>query len=70
VVKGLLLGDFRQATSVVLSGNNYPKISLHCKFLTVGCIRPTAFYQVQSLYIIPTVVEEFETMRNTKINLW
>ena len=52
----------------MLSGNNYQKMSLFSDFMNIGCIQPSAFYQVQSLYIIPAVIEEFDMMRQELVD--
>ena len=67
-MKGILLGDFLQATCIVLSGNNYQKMSLFSDFMNIGCIQPSAFYQVQSLYIITAMIEEFDMMRQELVD--
>ena len=49
--------DFLLATNIVLSGNNYAKVALLFRFMYLGMISASQFDRVQSLYIVPTVME-------------
>ncbi|XP_078671186.1 uncharacterized protein LOC144911212 [Branchiostoma floridae x Branchiostoma belcheri] len=51
---GLQGGDFMQASSVLLSGNNYSKFSLLCKFMNLGCVNVSTFHKIQMQYCVPT----------------
>ncbi|XP_035671511.1 uncharacterized protein LOC118412627 [Branchiostoma floridae] len=54
---GIQGGDFMQASSLLLSGNNYAKYSLMCKFMSLGCVNASTFYKIQSQYCVGTIDE-------------
>ncbi|XP_078616485.1 uncharacterized protein LOC144884851 [Branchiostoma floridae x Branchiostoma japonicum] len=54
---GLQGGDFMLASSILLSGNNYRKVNLLCKFMKLGCVSSSTFYSIQSQYCVPTIKE-------------
>ncbi|XP_035679337.1 uncharacterized protein LOC118417746 [Branchiostoma floridae] len=52
---GVQGGDFMQASSLLLSGNNYGKYSLMCKFMNLGCVNESTFYKIQRQYCVDTI---------------
>ncbi|KAI8495287.1 hypothetical protein Bbelb_272730 [Branchiostoma belcheri] len=55
---GLQAGDFMLSSSILLSGNNYSKVSLMSSFMNLGCVCETTFLRVQRQYCVP-VIETF-----------
>ncbi len=51
------------ATCTVMSGNTYQKLKHYCKYMNMGYVTSSAFYQLQGLYILPAIEEEFDMMR-------
>lgn len=60
-----MLGNFKFCSAIVLSGNNYRKIALLCKFLRVGIPSKTSFDNLQRNYIVPEVNKYWTTMKQT-----
>ncbi|XP_066305016.1 uncharacterized protein [Branchiostoma lanceolatum] len=48
-------GDFMLSSSILLSGNNYGKVSLLCKFMNLGCVCDTTFRKIQVQYCVPVI---------------
>ncbi|XP_019630631.1 PREDICTED: uncharacterized protein LOC109474713 [Branchiostoma belcheri] len=46
------------SSSILLSGNNYSKVSLMSSFMNLGCVCETTFLRVQRQYCVP-VIETF-----------
>lgn len=51
----------------MLSGNNYTKVALLFRFMCLGIVSPAQFDRIQSLYIVPAVMEYWEKLRTTTI---
>ncbi|CAH1243083.1 Hypp7037 [Branchiostoma lanceolatum] len=52
---GLQGGDFMQAANILLSGNNFGKYSLMCKFMNMGCVNESTFHKIQAQYCVNTI---------------
>ncbi|CAH1266741.1 Hypp3552 [Branchiostoma lanceolatum] len=59
---GLQAGDFMLATNILLSGNNYRKISLLFKFLNLGCVCQSTFCSIQNQYCLPAIQDFWTEM--------
>ncbi|XP_035679601.1 uncharacterized protein LOC118417944 [Branchiostoma floridae] len=54
---GVQGGDLMQTSSLLLSGNNYGKYSLMCKFMDLGCVNESTFYKIQRQYCVDAIDE-------------
>lgn len=61
--RGVHAGDFMLATNIVLSGNNFHKVSLMMKFMNIGTIAHTFYNQVQLLYCAPQIDDYYTTVQ-------
>lgn len=59
-------GDFLLGTNILLSGNNYAKISLLFKFMNLGMVDSTTFYTLQDSYCVDTI-KDFWTEKRSEI---
>ena len=67
---GVNLGDFLMCANILLSGNNYQKISLLLKFMNLGMVSKQTFHRVQKLYCLPEIDKEWErTLQATHMRL-
>lgn len=64
---GMYANNLQSAAAVVLSGNNYAKISRLAQFLGLAFPSKAAFFRMQGLYIFPAVEEWWSWMRNELI---
>lgn len=62
---GALLGNIKMAGAILLSGNNYQKVALLCKFLNLGLVSSYSFHQIQSHYVVPSVEKLWEKVKGT-----
>ncbi|XP_076150069.1 uncharacterized protein LOC143133954 [Alosa pseudoharengus] len=62
---GMQAGDFLLSTNILLSGNNYGKVSLLFKFMNMGMVNPNTFCTIQDTYCVDAVKEYWEE-RNTE----
>ena len=67
-VNGIYANNLQSSAAVVLSGNNYGKISRMAQFLGLAFPSKASFFRVQSLYIFPSIEEWWAWMRNELIN--
>ncbi|XP_073711935.1 uncharacterized protein [Misgurnus anguillicaudatus] len=65
---GMLVGDFMMATNILLSGNNYAKISLLFKFMNMGMVKKPVFFKIQDTYCVDTIKEFWHSKRAEVIN--
>lgn len=63
-------GDLQFASAVLLSGNNFQKISLFAKFLNLPAISNTTFHKIQRTYLIPSIDEFWSEKQEETINLF
>ncbi|XP_061167506.1 uncharacterized protein LOC133176400 [Saccostrea echinata] len=61
-------GDLMLASAILLSGNNFKKIELMCKFLNLPIISNTTFHKIQRTYLIPSVDEFWADNQLNTIN--
>ena len=59
--------DLLFASSIVLSGNQFAKIELMCRFLGLKFQSQSTFYRIQRLYICPSVFELWSETRETNL---
>ncbi|XP_011682455.2 uncharacterized protein LOC105446831 [Strongylocentrotus purpuratus] len=57
-INGSHIGDIKQASAILLSGNNFQKIKMMSQFMRLHCINKTTFYQLQKKYLC-TCVEKY-----------
>lgn len=43
-------GDFMLASNIILSGNNYAKVTLLFKFINIGIVAWSSFFKIQDTY--------------------
>lgn len=56
-------GDFMLSANILLSGNNYRKVALLFKFMSMGMVTETTFYRIQDAYCIEPVQEYWDKTR-------
>ena len=60
---GMQGGDFMLCTNILLSGNNYRKVALLFKFMSMGMVCESTFCKVQDAYCVEPVEEYWEKTR-------
>lgn len=55
------------ATNVLLSGNNYYKVSHLFKYMNMGFVGKDLFFNIQDTYCVGTIREFWEVKRSTAI---
>ncbi|KAL0973307.1 hypothetical protein UPYG_G00201750 [Umbra pygmaea] len=60
---GMLAGDFMLACNILLSGNNYAKISLLFKFMKMGMVDRSSFFRIQDTYCVDTIKDFWNDKR-------
>ena len=53
------------ASSVVLSGSNFQKVTMFAKFLQLPILSKSTFYRMQRHYIVPSVREHWIDHQNS-----
>ena len=48
-------GDLMFASALLLSGNNYTKISQFASFLKLPILKPATFHKIQRTYLVPCI---------------
>ena len=48
-------GDFMLSANILLSGNNYHKVALLFRYMSMGMVVPTTFFAVQDSYCVDAV---------------
>lgn len=64
---GMLAGDFMLGTNILLSGNNYSKVALLFRLLSMGMLNTTSFHKIQDTYCVDTITEFWEDKRSEVI---
>lgn len=64
---GMLAGDFMLSSNILLSGNNYAKISLLLKFMNMGMVERSTFFRIQDSYCVDTIKEFWDEKRASVI---
>ena len=52
------------SASILLTGNNFDKIELFCKFLRIDFPSSSTYYRIQRLYVVPECTEFWNDMKN------
>ncbi|XP_073716032.1 uncharacterized protein [Misgurnus anguillicaudatus] len=65
---GMQAGDFMLATNILLSGNNFAKISLLFQFMNMKIVDRATFFRVQDAYCVDTIREFWHDCRSTIIS--
>lgn len=60
---GMLVGDFMLSSNILLSGNNFAKISLLFKFMKMGMVVRSTFFRIQDSYCVDTIKEFWDEKR-------
>lgn len=55
------------SSNILLSGNNYAKISLLFKFMKMGMVERSTFFRIQDSYCVDTIKEFWDEKRETVI---
>lgn len=61
-------GDFLLSTNILLSGNNYAKVSLLFKFMNIRMVNRNTHFSIQDTYCVDTVKEFWEEKRSEAIS--
>ncbi|KAK7124653.1 hypothetical protein R3I94_018890 [Phoxinus phoxinus] len=56
-------GDFMLSSNILLSRNNYRKVALLFKFMSMGMVTESTFYRIQDAYCIEPVQEYWDKTR-------
>lgn len=62
--RGLYAGDYMQACSIFLSGNNYQKIRLMNNFMDLGTICTSTYDALQAQHVIPVINDHWDNMQH------
>ncbi|XP_049420242.1 uncharacterized protein LOC125881220 [Epinephelus fuscoguttatus] len=62
---GLQAGDFLLSSSILLSGNNYAKVSLLFKFMNIKMVNPNTYFTIQDTYCVD-IIKEFWEEKSSK----
>ena len=65
---GMMAGDFMLACNILLSGNNYAKVSLLFRFMNMGMVDPSSFFRIQDTYCVDVVKDCWEEKRAEAIH--
>ncbi|KAK1891967.1 Fructose-16-bisphosphatase [Dissostichus eleginoides] len=60
---GMLVGDFMLASNILLSGNNYGKISLLFRFMKMGMVERSSFFRIQDSYCVDSIKDFWNEKR-------
>ena len=55
------------SANILLSGNNYHKVALLFRYMSMGMVAPTTFFAVQDSYCVDAVKEFWEEKRTVVI---
>lgn len=58
------VNTFLLSASILLTGNNFDKIELFCKFLGIDFPSSSTYYRIQQLYVVPECTEFWNDMKN------
>lgn len=64
----MLAGDFMLATNILLSGSNYAKVALLFRFMNMGMVDRTSFFNIQDTYCVDTIKDCWEEKRAETIH--
>lgn len=56
-------GDFMLAVNILLSGNNYAKVSLLFKYMNMGMVALGTFFRIQEHYCIDSIKQFWQEKR-------
>lgn len=62
---GAMLGNMKILAAILLSGNNYTKVALMCKFANMGLPSQSSFSRIQAHYLVPSVDEYWTGVKET-----
>lgn len=65
LINGIYLGNFQALTAITVSGNNFTKIALFCKFLGLGFPSTRSHTRMQSKYVAPAVEESLKNFKSS-----
>ncbi|KAK5909301.1 hypothetical protein CesoFtcFv8_003245 [Champsocephalus esox] len=63
---GMLVGDFVLASSILLSGNNFAKMSLLFRFMNMGMVERPSFFRIQHSYCVDSI-KDFWNQKRAKL---
>ncbi len=64
---GMQAGDFLLSSNILLSGNNYEKVSLLFKFMNMGMVNRTTFFTIQDTYCVKSIKDFWTEKRSEAI---
>ncbi|XP_041482953.1 uncharacterized protein LOC121429788 [Lytechinus variegatus] len=62
------VGDMKLASAIVMTGNNFNKVSLLARFMSLNMISSSTFYAHQRKYIAPTIEKKWEEVQATVLS--
>ncbi|XP_045924698.1 uncharacterized protein LOC123982845 isoform X3 [Micropterus dolomieu] len=65
---GTQAGDFLLSTNILLSGNDYAKVTLLFKFMNMGMVKKNTFVSIQDAYCVDTVKSFWEERRTEALS--
>ena len=68
-VNGLYVNNLQSAAAILLSGNNFGKVSRLAEFLGLSFLSESTFYRLQRLYLFPAVEEWWRWMQGELLRL-
>lgn len=63
----MLAGDFMLGMNILLSGNNFQKVALLFKFMSMGMIDSTTFHKIQSKFCLSNIEDFWRSDREKVI---
>lgn len=64
---GIFLGNFQALSVVTVSGNNFTKIALFAKFLSLGFPTTRTHSRIQTKYVAPVVEKYWDNLKSSVV---
>lgn len=64
---GIFLGNFQALSTVTVSGNNFTKIALFAKFLSLGFPTTRTHSRIQTKYVVPVVEKYWDNLKSSVV---
>lgn len=64
---GIFLGNFQALSAVTVSGNNFTKIALFAKFLSLGFPTTRTHSRIQTKYVAPVVEKYWDNLKSSVV---
>lgn len=66
---GMYSNNLQFSVALLLSGNNYSKVELMTRFLSLSCLSEALFFRVQNFYCIPAIEEWWQWMQSNILSI-